>query len=110
MFKKLGEEGIRFIAASVILGLEHLHENQIIYRDLKPENIIIFEDGYVKLTDFGLTKILMNNEQTKTEAGTVLYFAPEIILKQGYSKLADLWQLGIFIYELATSKLPFRKD
>lgn len=61
MFKKLGEDGIRFIVASVILGLEHLHENQIIYRDLKPENIIIFEDGYVKLTDFGLTKILMNN-------------------------------------------------
>ena len=61
MFKKLGEEGIRFIVASVILGLEHLHENQIIYRDLKPENIIMFEDGYVKLTDFGLTKILMNN-------------------------------------------------
>lgn len=61
MFKKLGENGIRFIVAGVILGLEHLHENQIIYRDLKPENIIIFEDGYVKLTDFGLTKILMNN-------------------------------------------------
>lgn len=61
MIKKLGEEGIRFIVASVILGLEHLHENQIIYRDLKPENIIMFEDGYVKLTDFGLTKILMNN-------------------------------------------------
>lgn len=60
-FKKLGEEGIRFLAANVILGLEELHRNDIMYRDLKPENVIIFQDGYAKLTDFGLSKRVLLN-------------------------------------------------
>lgn len=51
-FKKLGEEGIKFIAAGIILGLEHLHQNNIIYCDLKLENVLIDEDGYPQLTDF----------------------------------------------------------
>ena len=60
-FKKLGEEGIRFLAANVILGLEELHRNDIMYRDLKPENVIIYLDGYAKLTDFGLSKRVLLN-------------------------------------------------
>ena len=56
MFKSLAEEAIRFILGCVILGLEYLHEKKIIYRDLKPENLLIFGNGYVKLTDFGLAR------------------------------------------------------
>lgn len=55
-FKALGESAVRFIAGCVIIGLEFLHKNDYMYRDLKPENVLIFEDGYVKLTDFGLAK------------------------------------------------------
>ena len=55
-FKKMGETGVRFILACLILGMEYLHKHNIMYRDLKPENILIFENGYVKLTDFGLAK------------------------------------------------------
>ena len=61
MFKSLGEEGVRFILACLILGLEYLHSRNIIYRDLKPENLLIFSNGYVKLTDFGLARELKEN-------------------------------------------------
>ena len=65
-FWKAGEQAVRFILASVILGVEHLHSKNIVYRDLKPENVLIFKSGYVKLTDFGLAKKLEKDELTKT--------------------------------------------
>ena len=49
---------MRFILACIVLGLEYLHERNIVYNDLKPENLLIFNDGYVKLTDFGLSQKL----------------------------------------------------
>lgn len=55
-YKNLGEKAVRFIAACVIEGLEFLHKNNYMYRDLKPENVLLFENGYAKLTDFGLAK------------------------------------------------------
>lgn len=58
MFKSIGESTLRFILGCLILGLEYLHSKQIIYRDLKPENLLIFGNGYVKLTDFGLAREL----------------------------------------------------
>jgi serine/threonine protein kinase len=57
-FLYAGEEAIRFILGCIILGLEHLHSRRIIYWDLKPENLLVFENGYVKLTDFGLSQTL----------------------------------------------------
>jgi len=57
-FKHLGYDGVKFIAASIVLGLEYLHSEHILYRDLKTENILLFSDGYAKLSDFGLAKII----------------------------------------------------
>lgn len=58
-------------------GLEELHETHVLYRDLKAENVLLFEDGYVKLSDFGLSKLISNEEQqNKTHAGTAIYSAP----------------------------------
>jgi len=56
IFRHIGEPAVRFILACVILGLEVLHSQGIIYYDLKPENMLVFKDGYVKLTDFGLSQ------------------------------------------------------
>jgi len=56
LFKKAGEEAIRFVLGCIIFGLEYMHSNNIIFGDLKPENLLIFEDGYIKLADFGLSK------------------------------------------------------
>jgi len=56
------------------------------YRDLKPENVLIFEDGSVKLTDFGLVKKSLAGKKSETISGTNFYYAPEMILKKGYDK------------------------
>jgi serum/glucocorticoid-regulated kinase 2 len=64
---------------TVALALGHLHSQKIIYRDLKPENILMGEDGYICLTDFGLAKILEQNELAHSFCGTPEYLAPEIL-------------------------------
>lgn len=78
--QRFSEERTRFYAAEIILALETLHENGIIYRDLKPENVLLDCEGHIKLTDFGLSKIKKTeNEVSHTFCGTPEYLAPEII-------------------------------
>lgn len=59
--KRFSEENAKFYAASVVLAFEYLHSMKVVYRDLKPENILFDENGYIKLTDFGLSKQLSNS-------------------------------------------------
>ena len=81
-----------FYAAEILLALECLHSNGIIYRDLKPENILLDREGHIKLTDFGLSKIRKDKEALAfTFCGTPEYVAPEIIRGEGYSKEVDFW-------------------
>lgn len=68
-YKNLGEASVKFIAGCVILALECLHDNNYMYRDLKPENVLIFQDGYVKLTDFGLVKKSVEGQKSQTISG-----------------------------------------
>ena len=70
----------------------------IVYRDLKPENLLVSVDGYLKLTDFGFAKVVVN--RTYTLCGTPEYIAPEILLNKGHGKPVDYWALGILIYEM----------
>lgn len=103
---KFKETRARFYAAEIILALEHLHENKIIYRDLKPQNIVIDGDGHVKLTDFGLSKTNFEQDLKNTVWGTMKYIAPETISGKKYSFSIDWWSLGIIIYRMLTGKLP----
>lgn len=96
---------MRFYAAEVILALEYLHANEIIYRDLKPENILLDEKGHVKLTDFGFAKRVPT--YTYTVCGTPDYLAPEIIRSNGYTRAVDWWSLGVLIFEMLVGKPPF---
>jgi serine/threonine protein kinase len=74
------------------LALEYLHSKNIIYRDLKPENILLDLEGHLRITDFGLSKIMRRDESlTHSFCGTPEYVAPEMVRGQGYSKEADLW-------------------
>lgn len=78
--KRFSEHRAKFYAAQLFLALEHLHKHNIIYRDLKPENILLDKDGNIKLTDFGLAKILSKQERTNTFCGTPEYLAPVCLL------------------------------
>lgn len=104
---KLSEEQTKFYAAQIVLALEYLHNKDIIYRDLKPENVLIDETGYLRLTDFGLSKMKVQNNDAMSICGTPEYLAPEIILKEGHGKAVDWWCLGSIIFEMITGLPPF---
>ena len=98
----------RFYCGIFILILEHLQERHIIHRDLKPENVMIDDVGYPKLIDFGTAKIVTS--RTFTIVGTPHYMAPEVILGKGYGASADLWSLGIMLYEFRCGGVPFGEE
>ncbi|OMJ67041.1 hypothetical protein SteCoe_35907 [Stentor coeruleus] len=106
---RFSEDRAQFYAAEIVLALEYLHSNGIIYRDLKPENILLCSDGHIKLTDFGLSKLGVDekNPLAYTFCGTSDYLAPEIIKNKGYDKAVDFWSLGAVLYEMIAGLSPF---
>jgi serine/threonine protein kinase len=99
------ENEVKFLAIQMILAMGYLHkELNVIYRDLKPENIILDKHGYLKLTDFGLSK---QAEESNTFCGTPEYVSPEMLAGTGHDKTVDWWALGILIYELLSGIPPF---
>ena len=85
----------------------YLHSKGILYRDLKPENVLISEDGYITLTDFGLSRLLKSDELAMSFCGTAEYLAPEMLNGKGYDKAIDWWALGVLIYEMIVGIPPF---
>ena len=103
----LAPEKAIFIAKGIAQGLSHLHERGIVHRDLKPANIF-YDDGYVKIGDYGLSKhmsVSQHSGQT-ISIGTVHYMAPEIG-SGSYTKLVDIYALGVILYEMLSGRLPF---
>lgn len=103
------EDRAKFYIAELVLALEHLHDNDIVYRDLKPENILLDANGHIALCDFGLSKANLNNDgTTNTFCGTTEYLAPEVLLDEsGYTKMVDFWSLGVLIFEMCCGWSPF---
>ena len=95
----------RFYLANIIIALRYLHSFNIIYRDLKPENLLLDSCGYLRLTDFGFSKVV--DDRTWTLCGTPEYLAPEIIQSEGHGKAADWWACGILCYEMLVGYPPF---
>ena len=95
------EPRARFYAAEITSALGYLHSKDIIYRDLKPENILLDREGHIVLTDFGLCKDGIGDYGlTNTFCGTPEYLAPEVIMKQWYTRTVDWWCLGAVLYEM----------
>ena len=103
------EKAVRFYMSQILLALEYMHDNNYIYRDLKPENILIDKEGNIKLTDFGLSKILPEEETiTYTMCGTAEYLAPEILFAKGYDKTCDWFSFGVVLFEMFCGYHPFK--
>ncbi|XP_007442631.1 ribosomal protein S6 kinase alpha-5 [Python bivittatus] len=112
--EKFNEDEVRIYIGEIVLALEHLHKLGIIYRDIKLENILLDSDGHVVLTDFGLSKEFISdeNERAYSFCGTIEYMAPDIVKggDTGHDKAVDWWSLGVLMYELLTGASPFTVD
>ena len=97
----------QFYIGSILLMLEYLQKKFIAHRDIKPSNIMIDSNGYLKMIDFGTSKILTVADYTSTIIGTPHYIAPEILQGRGYSLSCDFWSVGICMYEIFYGKYPF---
>lgn len=102
----LPPDSAAFYAACTGAALLHLHSLNVVYRDLKPENLVVDHRGYLKLIDFGLSKVL-GEGRTWTLCGTPHFMAPEIVRGRGYGLPADWWALGILVYEMLVGGCPF---
>ncbi|KAG4220244.1 hypothetical protein PC116_g31277, partial [Phytophthora cactorum] len=108
--KMFPEPVAAFYMAEMVLALSHLHDTLgVVYRDLKPENCLLDAQGHLLLTDFGLSKVAVDEDDScKSILGTVEYMAPEIVLGQKYGKAVDWWSFGALGYDLMTGNPPFR--
>ncbi len=100
------------IAAEIAHGLAHAHERGIVHRDLKPENVLFSATGEAKVADFGLAKSTSTTHTVQTATGVILgtpgYIAPEAIRGESPGKAADIYALGVMLYEMIRGGAPFR--
>ncbi|CAK59888.1 unnamed protein product (macronuclear) [Paramecium tetraurelia] len=106
--KRLTEEDAKYYLVEICIGMAYLHSKNIVYRDIKPENILLDLQGHLLLSDFGLSKPNMTNEDyAYSFCGSPEYMAPEMLLKSGHNYLVDCYCLGALLYELVTGLPPF---
>ena len=96
------------IAIQVAQGLVKAHQAGIVHRDIKPANVMLTKDGFVKIVDFGIAKLLGVTGPTKVGStlGTVAYMSPEQVAGEDVDPRTDVWALGAVLYEMLTGQLP----
>ncbi|KAI0239240.1 Serine/threonine-protein kinase N2 [Lamellibrachia satsuma] len=100
-----------FYAGCVVLGLQYLHDHNVVYRDLKLDNLLLDSEGFVKIADFGLCKEGMGfGDRTGTFCGTPEFLAPEVLTEPSYTRAVDWWGLGVLIFEMLVGESPFPGD
>ena len=104
--RHFSEEETKFFIACLLLGLEYIHGNNIIHRDIKPENLVSDENGYIRITDFGVAKIKKEDNSSET-SGTPGYMAPEVLLGLNHSFPVDFFAIGIMGYEFMIGERPY---
>ena len=109
---RLDEQDAAVILKSVLLALSHIHSKGVVHRDVKPENIFLCPSEHgqpvqAKVGDFGASLVLDTTNRVHGPAGTIFYFAPEILQHRGYSQGADVWAAGIVLFVLLSGIMPF---
>jgi len=100
------EEITKFFVACLVMGLEYIHEKNIIHRDIKPENLVLEEDGYLRITDFGIARVWREDNSADT-SGTPGYMAPEVMCRQKHTVSVDYFAVGVMAYECMFGRRPY---
>ena len=101
-----------FFSIQILRALQHAHDKGIVHRDVKPQNIMLLENGTIKVTDFGIARFSHGETRTMTEKaiGSVHYISPEQAKGELTDEKADIYSVGIVLYEMLTGKLPFEAE
>ena len=109
--KQFAVEDILRYAAQITLGIMAMHSKNILHRDIKTQNIFIANNDILKIGDFGISKQVETiTPLAMTACGTPYFMPPEVCQGKPYDSKADVWAIGVIIYELITLKKPFDSD
>lgn len=105
------KEAVHFIG-QILAALQHAHDKGIVHQDIKPQNIMLLQDGTIKVTDFGIARFSRSDYHTITDTaiGSVHYISPEQARGEMTDEKADIYSIGVVLYEMLTGQLPFQSD
>lgn len=101
-----------YFTMQILRALQHAHDKGIVHRDVKPQNIMVLSDGTIKVADFGIARFARGDQRTVTDMaiGSVHYISPEQARGEKTDEKADIYSVGVMLYEMLTGKLPFDAD
>lgn len=105
------QDAVHFIT-QILRALQHAHDKGIVHRDIKPQNIILLQNGNIKVADFGIARFSRSDTRTMTEKaiGSVHYISPEQARGDMTDEKADIYSVGVVLYEILTGQVPFEAD
>ncbi|KAJ1565425.1 hypothetical protein HK096_002849, partial [Nowakowskiella sp. JEL0078] len=114
MTTPFSEDASRYYFRQLVLGIEYLHEHEIVHRDIKPDNLLIDENNILKIVDFGVSEIFTKGaDKTTKSAGSPAFFAPEMC-KAHHGELSlkpiDIWAMGVTLFCMVAGRLPFASE
>lgn len=109
---RLGIKETVHFTMQILRALQHAHDKGIVHRDIKPQNIMLLSNGNIKVTDFGIARFSYSDTKTMTDSaiGSVHYISPEQARGDTTDDRADIYSVGVVLYEMLTGQLPFQSD